>query len=114
MPDFLPGNWTVHDRNTCQENWAVGSDHDFPGAPGATHRRYVAQIMMLPDAHLVSAAKELYEALEEFQHAHAAWLESVSTDPDGTEEGSDKIMYRLVEANTKATAARAKARGEKS
>lgn len=62
ITNFLPGNWRVQDRRQCQENWAVSSDHEFPGAPGTTHRRYVAQIMTLEDAHLVSAAKELYEA----------------------------------------------------
>ena len=62
---FSPGNWSIENRMTAGEGWAVASDHDFPGKPRTTHRRYMAQIIgSVEDAHLVAASKELYEALE--------------------------------------------------
>ena len=101
---FTPGNWTIHDRSACQENWAVGSDHDFPGAPGTTHRRYVAQIMSLQDAHLVSAGKELYDALKVF-----------AAEPLSTEPGHNRTrLFSLEDLDEKIRRARdaiAKAEG---
>lgn len=58
-----PGNWTVIDRSACGEGFAVVSDHDFAGANGTYHRRYVAQFLTEEDAALVASAPELRDAL---------------------------------------------------
>lgn len=60
-----PGIWSVVDRMSCGEGWAVVSDHDFPGRPPTVHKRYMAQIIgSIEDARLISAAPEMLEALE--------------------------------------------------
>ena len=65
MSKITPGKWTVENRMTCGEGWAVLSDHDFPNSNGTTHRQYVAQIVGNPEtARAISAVPDMMEALE--------------------------------------------------
>ena len=92
--EFTPGQWTIQNRMTCGEGWAVASDHDFNGKT-KPYRVYVCQIIGSErDAHLFAAARDLYEAVAGLIHQ---------------EEHTDNALDF-----TDAKAALAKARGEKS
>lgn len=66
---------------------------------------------LVANAHLISAAPDLYEALDEFRAAHFAWLDANHHYSDDAPEFDD-ACHRVVDANKKAEAALAKARGE--
>ena len=117
MSKITPGSWTVENRMTCGEGWAVSSDHDFPNSNGTTHRQYVAQIVGNPEtARAISAVPEMMEALEPFARFAAA-LESFGKP---SPQSGDYIVLRTkdgpvsvtVEQFRAARAALAKARGE--
>lgn len=62
---WKPGKWSVIDRMTAGEGWAVRTDHVFRNKSGGTWHEYVAQyICDVPTANLLAASPDLYAALE--------------------------------------------------
>lgn len=111
MTDFTPGPWVVVEDqdgkppHVTRYFWINADGNERPVD-------YEWAILSEANAHLIAAAPCLYEALSEFREAHFHYLERRVIDGEGS-EAFDNACHRVVEANQKAEAALAKARGEK-
>lgn len=65
MSKHTPGKWDIVSRTTFGGGWAVVSDHDHPTTTGKTFGVLVAQFCKIDDAHLIAAAPDLLDALEQ-------------------------------------------------
>ena len=105
MSEHSPGNWSVVNRMSCGEGWAVVSDHDFPGRPPTVHKRFMAQYCTIEDARLISAAPEMLEALE-------AAIECGIIPKSSAREGGANRHVRQAHVADMIRSAIAKAKGE--
>jgi hypothetical protein len=108
LPSFTPGPW-AYGHDTCARCAAEGAaEYIIDGPPGGFHGQFSHE----PDARLIAAAPDLYEALKALD---AFWLEAYPNGPTNPALAGGRLGERLCDETvaiwTALRAALAKAAG---